>query len=148
MTRAPSAPERERRRARSRLPDAGNRRPSRWTLALWGVLGLALALRLWGIRHGLPFVYNVDEASNFVPTAVSFYFTDSWNPHYFVNPPAFSYLLYGVLGAWFGGGTPLHAGDEVGRAYATDPTAVFVATRGSCTARTRWISFWAAWPAA
>ena len=91
----------------------------------------ALGLRLWGIKHGLPFVYNVDEASNFVPTAVSYYFTDSYNPHYFINPPAFSYLLHVVLGIWFG---------EAGRsapttrsARASRPTrrAVFVVSRAS-----------------
>ena len=62
------------------------------------------------MKHGLPYVYNVDEASNFVPTAVSYYFTDSYNPHYFINPPAFSYLLHVVLGIWFGGGWPFGAG--------------------------------------
>ena len=108
---------------------AQRRGPDPWTLALAGVLAGALALRLWGLKHGLPYVYNVDEASNFVPTAVSFYFTDSYNPHYFINPPAFSYLLHVVLGTWFGGGWPFGAGAEVGKAYAADPTAVFVAGR-------------------
>jgi hypothetical protein len=103
--------------------------PSPSGLALAGVLALAFGLRLWGIKHGLPFVYNVDEASNFVPTAVSYYFTDTFNPHYFINPPAFSYLLHVVLGTWFGGGWPFGAGDDVGTAFATDPTGVFVASR-------------------
>jgi 4-amino-4-deoxy-L-arabinose transferase-like glycosyltransferase len=94
-----------------------------WTLGLGVVLAGALVLRLWGVKHGLPYVFNIDEASNFVPTAVSFYFTDSFNPHYFINPPGFSYLLYAVLGIWFGGG------DGVGRALAADPTAVFVVAR-------------------
>ena len=106
----PSAP------ARARRPDA-------WALGVAALLVGALGLRLWGIKHGLPYVYNVDEASNFVPTAVSYFFTDSWNPHYFINPPAFSYLLYAVFGVWFGGG------DDVGRALASDPTAVFVVGR-------------------
>jgi hypothetical protein len=107
------------------------RAPSPFGLALAGVLVLALALRLWGIKHGLPFVYNVDEGSNFVPTAVSYYFTDSYNPHYFINPPGFSYLLHLVLGTWFGGGWPVGADDEVGHALATDPTAVFVVSRAT-----------------
>ncbi|MGH2979325.1 MAG: ArnT family glycosyltransferase [Solirubrobacterales bacterium] len=113
---------------RSRLR---RRAPSPFALALTGVLALAFGLRLWGIKHGLPFVYNVDEASNFVPTAVGYHFTDSYNPHYFINPPAFSYLLHVVLGTWFGGGWPFGAGDEVGTAFATDPTAVFVASRAT-----------------
>ena len=98
-------------------------RPDAWALCLGGVLVGALVLRLWGIKHGLPYVFNVDEASNFVPTAVSFCFTDSYNPHYFINPPGFSYLLHVVFGIWFGGG------DAVGRAFAADPTAVFVVAR-------------------
>jgi hypothetical protein len=105
------------------------RAPSPSGLALGGILALAFGLRLWGIKQGLPFVYNVDEASNFVPTAVSYYFTDSYNPHYFINPPAFSYLLHVVLGTWFGGGWPFGAANEVGSAYATDPSGVFVVSR-------------------
>jgi Dolichyl-phosphate-mannose-protein mannosyltransferase len=105
------------------------RAPSPFGLALTGVLALAFGLRLWGVKQGLPFVYNVDEASNFVPTAVSYYFTDSYNPHYFINPPAFSYLLHVVLGTWFGGGWPFGAGNDVGSALATDPTGVFVVSR-------------------
>jgi hypothetical protein len=104
------------------------RAPSPFGLALGAVLVLALGLRLWGIKHGLPFVYNVDEASNFVPTAVGYYFTDSYNPHYFINPPAFSYLLHVVLGTWYGI-WPFGAGDEVGRAFATDPGEVFLVSR-------------------
>ena len=107
------------------------RAPSPFGLALAGVLAVAFGLRVWGIKHGLPFVYNVDEGSNFVPTAVSYYFTDSYNPHYFINPPAFSYLLHVVLGTWFGGGWPFGADEEVGHALATDPTAVFVASRAT-----------------
>lgn len=100
-------------------------RRARWPLAFAALLAGALALRLWGLKHGLPYVYNVDEGSNFVPAAVGFYFTDSWNPHYFVNPPGFSYLLHGVLAVRFGGRAGL------GEAYATDPTATFVAARAT-----------------
>jgi Dolichyl-phosphate-mannose-protein mannosyltransferase len=109
----------------------GARRSPGWTLAVGGLLLGTLALRLWGIKQGLPYVYNVDEASNFVPTAVSYYFTGSWNPHYFVNPPAFSYLLHAVLATWFGGGWPLGAKHDVAGAYATDPTATFVVARAT-----------------
>jgi dolichyl-phosphate-mannose-protein mannosyltransferase len=96
-----------------------------WALALTALLAGALALRLWGVKHGLPYVYNVDEASNFVPTAVGFHFGESWNPHYFMNPPAFSYLLHAVFAVWFGDER------EVARAYATDPTATFVVARAT-----------------
>ncbi len=81
-----------------------------------------LVLRLWGIRQGLPFSYNLDEASHFVPRAIAFT-THDLNPHYFLNPPAYSYLLHVVFELWFGGP------DALVRSYATDPTTVFVVAR-------------------
>ena len=93
------------------------------------MLLVAFVLRIWGVKQGLPYVYNVDEAANFVPSAVGYFFTGSYNPHYFVNPPAFSYLLHAVFAFWFGGGWPFGAKYDVGNAYATDPTQVFVVAR-------------------
>jgi hypothetical protein len=101
---------------------------SRWTLGLVGVLLVSAGLRLWGIKHGLPYVYNVDEDSNFVRSSIAF-FSGDYNPHYFANPPAFSYLLHGVLAVWFGGGWPFGAGGSVSEAYAIHPTEVFVVAR-------------------
>ena len=54
-------------------------------LALGGILLVALALRLWHIRHGLPFAYNADEAEHFVPKAVGM-FDDGLDPGYYENP--------------------------------------------------------------
>ena len=93
-----------------------------------GLLAAATGLRLWGIKHGLPYVYNVDEDTNFVRSAI-FFFSGDYNPHYFINPPAFSYLLHGLLAVWYGGGWPFGSGDAVAEAYAVDPTAVFVVAR-------------------
>ena len=90
--------------------------------ALGVILGLTLLLRLWGIKQGLPYSYNVDEATHFVPRAIAF-FSHDLNPQYFLNPPAYSYLLHIVFELWFG------SGDAVSRAYATDPTQVFVVAR-------------------
>ncbi len=50
------------------------------------LLVVTLALRLWGIKQGLPYSYNVDEATHFVPRAVGFFGHDL-NPNYFLNPP-------------------------------------------------------------
>jgi len=93
-----------------------------WLIAAAGVVAGALALRLWGIGHGLPYVYNADENAHFVPRAIGM-FGHSYNPGYFVNPPAFTYLLHVVLDLRFGGR------DGVGEAMATDRTAVFEAAR-------------------
>jgi 4-amino-4-deoxy-L-arabinose transferase-like glycosyltransferase len=82
------------------------------------LVAIALVVRLWGIRHGLPIAYNSDEDSHFVPGAVAL-FGHGWNPHYFANPPALTYafrLLFAVL---FGGGDR----------FAHDPGAYFLAGR-------------------
>ena len=56
-----------------------------------------LGLRLWGVRQGLPFVYNIDEADHFVPRAVGDVRRHDLNPHYFANPPAFTYVLHDLF---------------------------------------------------
>jgi hypothetical protein len=118
-------------------PPGGPRRPLRplgeprvrWVT--WPRIGLAvlllstLGLRLWGIKQGLPYSYNSDEAQHFVPKAVQFLSGD-WNPHYFLNPPGYSYLLAIVLELWFG------SVDAVVRAFTLNPTEVFVISRGLC----------------
>jgi hypothetical protein len=96
--------------------------PAWHRLALAGLLLVTLLLRLWGIRQGLPFSYNSDEAQHFVPKAIGFLSGD-WDPHYFLNPPAYSYLLAIVFELWFG------STDAVIRTYTVDPTAVFVLAR-------------------
>jgi 4-amino-4-deoxy-L-arabinose transferase-like glycosyltransferase len=104
-------------------------RAARWirrldpvALTLGGVLVLALVLRLWGIRAGLPFSYNEDEARHFVPIAVGF-LDDGLNPHYFLNPPGFTELLAIVYAVWFGG-----AGGAA-RAFARDPGETLLIAR-------------------
>ena len=73
-----------------------------WLIAAAGVVAGALALRLWGIGHGLPYVYNADENAHFVPRAIGM-FGHSYNPNYFVNPPAYTYLLHVVFDLRWGG---------------------------------------------
>jgi Dolichyl-phosphate-mannose-protein mannosyltransferase len=101
---------------------AGVERRWPWWAALAVVLAVALVLRVWGVKQGMPFAYNADENAHFVPNAIGL-FGHGWNPHYFVNPPAYTYLLHVVFDVWFGG----RAG--VSKAMATDPTEVFVVAR-------------------
>ncbi len=108
-------------------------RPARPPVLTWPRVGLVtllavcLGLRLWGIKQGLPFSYNSDEAQHFVPKAIQF-FAGDWDPHYFLNPPAFSYLLAIVFELWFG------SVDAAVRTYTDNPTAVFVVARAVCAA--------------
>ena len=99
----------------------------RWDLrygaAVAAVLAVALALRVWGVRSGLPWVYNVDEAQHFVPHAVAM-LGGNLNPQYYGNPAAFSYLLAGLLELWFGGR------DAVNHLYySADSTQIWVLAR-------------------
>jgi len=92
----------------------------------WILLG-ALALRLWSIKHGLPFVYSVDEEQHFVPHAVHM-IGGGLNPHYFENPPALTYLLAAVFKLRFHAGFPFGS-SGLARAFKHDPTAVFTTAR-------------------
>src|SRR3954454_463753 len=94
----------------------------RWGIAVAVLMAGALVLRLWGASHGLPYAYNADENAHFVPKAIGL-FGHSWNPDYFVNPPAFTYLLHVIFAVWSGGG------DGVPRRFATDPSDVFLFAR-------------------
>src|SRR5437588_21149 len=119
FTARPAPPSRARRR-REASARARRRRLHRPALVL--LLIVTFLLRLWGIKQGLPYSYNVDEATHFVPRAISFLSHD-YNPHYFLNPPAYSYLIHLVFELWFGGP------DAITRAYATNPTDVYVVAR-------------------
>lgn len=93
-----------------------------WSAAVAAVVLGALALRLYGIRHGLPFVYNADENSHFVPRAIEMFGHDH-DPNYFINPPAFTYLINVAFALRWGGR------EAVGAAHAADPTAAFTIAR-------------------
>jgi hypothetical protein len=99
----------------------------RWAAAVGAVVVLGLALRLWSIDHGLPFAYNQDEELHFVPVAVDF-FLGSYNPGYFENPPALSYLLHVVFRLWFTEGFPFGAGG-FRRAFLQDPSDALLVAR-------------------
>jgi 4-amino-4-deoxy-L-arabinose transferase-like glycosyltransferase len=119
---APAGGEQRReRRWRPRRPEAG-RGDWVYPVALGALLLASLLIRLWGVKQGLPYSYNSDEATHFVPRAVGFLAQDL-NPHYFLNPPAYSYLLYIVFELWFG------SADAIRTAFTSDPTSVFVVAR-------------------
>jgi hypothetical protein len=95
-----------------------------WWVALAALLLVSLLLRLWGGDHGMPYAYNADENGHFVPRAIGMY-QHEWNPDYFVNPPAFTYVLNLVFTVWFGGR------ESVSELFASDPTEVWVVARAT-----------------
>ncbi len=96
-----------------------------WTIAITSLLLVALLLRVYGLKHGLPFAYNVDEQAHFLPRAIGM-FGHGGNPDYFVNPPAFTYLVHLVLAVAYGGR------EGVYQAYIDNPIELW--TLGRATA--------------
>src|SRR3954471_16455021 len=97
----------------------------RWPAALTGLFLVALILRLIGLRTGLPYVYNADENSHFVPHAVGM-FGHGFNPNYFINPPAYTYVVHFLFALRYGTDPA-----AVGGAYAADPTGAFTLARAA-----------------
>ena len=99
-------------------------RPERlaWGAAVAVLLAFAFGLRIWGGDHGLPYAYNADENAHFVTHAIGL-FGHGWDPQYYVNPPAYTYLVHLLLGAWYGGR------EGVSQVFATDPTQIWVLAR-------------------
>lgn len=64
-------------------------------LALGGILLLALALRLWGLNFGLPYIIQPDEPS-VQNRALHMWYAGDPNPHYFVYPSLY-YDLQALL---------------------------------------------------
>jgi 4-amino-4-deoxy-L-arabinose transferase-like glycosyltransferase len=93
-----------------------------WGLAIGAVLVLAFGLRIWGVDHGLPYAYNADENAHFVTRAIGMFGHD-WNPNYYVNPPAYTYIVHIALAIFYGG----RAG--VSNAFAADPTNIWILSR-------------------
>ncbi len=106
------------------LRSAVDRPSRRWAWSgLAVVLAGGLGLRLWGVKQGLPYAYNTDEADHFVRHAVRMFAEGTLNPHYFANPPAFTYLLHYLFAVWYGGGV------GVQHAFALNPAGLYTLGR-------------------
>ena len=96
---------------------------------LYAAILLALVLRLVGLGHGLPFVYNPDEV-NIMARALSV--ARDLNPHYFLYPSFFFYFIFGVMGGLFVVGRLVGWYDNLGdfeSRFFEDPTHFYLAGR-------------------
>jgi len=96
---------------------------------LLAVLLLAAGLRLAGLGHGLPFVYNPDEA-NIMARALSV--ARGFDPEYYLYPSFFFYFVFGVMGALFVLGRLVGRYESLGAfqmRFFEDPTDFYVAGR-------------------
>jgi len=93
------------------------------------VLVVAAVLRLYGIDHGLPFVYNPDEA-NIMARSLSI--ANGLDPEYYLYPSFFFYLVFATMGGlylfgWGHGGFENTADFQA--SFFEDPTAFYVVAR-------------------
>ncbi|HZB07336.1 MAG TPA: glycosyltransferase family 39 protein, partial [Thermoleophilaceae bacterium] len=94
------------------------------------ILVAGFALRVWNIDYGLPFVYSIDEGSHFTSRAVEMFWQD-FDPGYYQNPSAYTYLVYALLRVMYG---PLGFVFELPFGNVTDqfdknPTEIWIAAR-------------------
>ena len=103
---------------------------SRETALLFGILVLALFLRLWGVQFGLPFLYHADEP--IVVNHALAYGMGDLNPHFFKIPPLVSYLLficYGIycVAGWAAG--LFHSVRDFEQLFYFDPSSFYLIAR-------------------
>jgi uncharacterized membrane protein len=101
-----------------------------WIGALIVVCAGALALRLIGLRYGLPAVYNPDEIA-IMSRALAFAKGDL-NPHNFLYPTFYFYVLFaweGLTALWSVATGAVASFSAFQQEFFLDPTRVFVAGR-------------------
>jgi len=99
-------------------------------MVLIPILFLALSVRLLGITYGLPYVFYPDEAI-LVNHAMAFG-TGDLNPHYFVYPSLYMYVLFIVYGLTYLGGRFLGvfgSTDDFIHLFFTDATVFYLPGR-------------------
>src|SRR5262245_33865003 len=97
---------------------------------LFVILAAALALRLFGLRYGLPAVYNPDEVA-IMSRALAFAKGDL-NPHNFLYPTLYFYVLFvweGLAAIAAVATGAVASFDAFQREFFLDPTRVYVAGR-------------------
>jgi hypothetical protein len=109
------------------------------------VVALAATLRVAGIRYGLPDVFNMDEVAIMSRTLA--FAKGDLNPHNFLYPTFYFYVLFGWLGAYFvlalalGWVASLQAFQA---SFFNDPTGIYVAGRllsVICGVATVWLTY-------
>jgi hypothetical protein len=120
------------------------RRRQGWTLSVLIVLAVGTALRLWGIRYGLPWLFYFHDEPQVVLRALRFG-TGDLNPHFFIWPGILLlYLAFLAFALLFGAGRV--AGWWAGRAgfaaaYFRDPSPFYLLPRLQSVA----LGVWTLW---
>ena len=98
---------------------------------LAAILVAGLALRLWNIDYGLPYVWSFDEGHHFASRAVRMFFGGGFDTDYFDNPATYAYLIHFVLRGMYSAPLlpfELETGNVSTDFYA-DPTEIWLTSR-------------------
>lgn len=120
------------------------RAASAWPL-MTVILVVAFALRLYGLTFGLPAVYNPDEVA--IMNRALALPQNGFNPHNFLYPSLYFYVLVVAEGAWFLVGRVTGVFESLAafeRSYFVDPSSIYVVGRAvSAVAGT--VTVWFTW---
>ncbi|MFA5158949.1 MAG: phospholipid carrier-dependent glycosyltransferase [Candidatus Omnitrophota bacterium] len=100
------------------------------TILLFGILTIAILLRIGGVQFGLPFLYHADEPI-IVNHALAFGMGDL-NPHFFNIPPLVSYLLFICYGIYCLAGCAagfFHSVRDFEQLFYLDPSSFYLIAR-------------------
>ena len=95
---------------------------------LAGILLAGAGLRMVNIDHGLPFVYNPDEARHFTNRAVAMFGSDL-DPGYYRNPAAYTYAVHIALRIEYGVRELLGDTPNAMKECLSDPSGVYRTAR-------------------
>lgn len=101
---------------------------------LAAIVALGLIPRLVNNDYGLPYVYNYDEDTHFTSRAVEMFGRGSFDPGYYQNPSAFTYIVHLALRARYSDlpavGSLSHLDlPAVSQQFALDPASIWITAR-------------------
>ena len=94
------------------------------------ILLIAFLLRIWGVQFGLPYPYHPDEVKYVLMALKMGHF--GLNPHYFINPSVFTYILFILYGCYYVvGHLAGHFQSTLGfiQTFVTQPTSFYLIAR-------------------
>jgi 4-amino-4-deoxy-L-arabinose transferase-like glycosyltransferase len=95
------------------------------------VLLLGAIVRLWGINFGLPHTECRPDETALVSRSIQF-FSGDFNPHFFVYPTLYMYVLFGVYLVYYVFGQMLgvyQSPDDLMREFVLDPSHLYLLDR-------------------
>jgi 4-amino-4-deoxy-L-arabinose transferase-like glycosyltransferase len=101
----------------------------KWALPV--IFIIAIAVRFWGINFGLPQTECRPDETAIVSRAVGF-FTGDFNPHFFIYPTLYMYLLFGCYLVYYviGQLSGIYSSpDDLMREFALNPSNLYLIDR-------------------